>query len=171
MKKGVLFLLLFSLGTPVQAKTLTPVDWQRLADCMPALTEIDGFVKDGIEGDSYPQPYASIYYVKSGKGEMGWDYAEMGESLSLSITDCANATEYLNAMLEPSLMDTPLSVNGKYEGKRTLELNDYIIQCGYVFVVRNRFLVELISSGREVAFDQLEKLIAAIKFEQLESIK
>lgn len=171
MKRCALALLLVLLATPVNSKTLKPVDWQRLSECLPNIAEVDGFVKESVEGDSYPQPYASVYYVKPGEGEPDADSSEMAQSLLLSITDCANATDYLHSMLELSFMDMPISINGKYEGKKTLEQSDFTIQCGYAFVVKNRFLVELSSSGKVDFFDQLDKLIADMKLEQLERIK
>ncbi|GEM_PF-3223934 len=169
MKMGLLFMTGLILSAWAYVPAYAENTWQNLVTSLPALEQIDGFVKEEVEGDNDQLPYASVLYTRAGTGDISEDQSDPGNTIVITITDCAGAGEYLASMIEinPHL-DQPTRIGAKFPGKKTIEQNESgIHSCGYTFVVAERYLIELSSSGKGDFFSQMDALINAMNLERL----
>lgn len=146
-----------------------------LVKFLPSIQEVNGFVKDEVTIEDPCEeclPTVNILYQKAGKGDMGEDYSDLGKTISITITDCANAKDYLNAMLEIG-SDSQISFNilDKYEGLKEVEQNDFgIQQCGYTYSVADRFLIQIIGGSGDL-FNEINVLLNNIDHSAMENFK
>ena len=169
MKKIIVFVVSLIVSLLVIAATPTPVDWQALAACLPTGIQLDGYVEDSVDGANDETPYAVVVYILEQNQDE--DGSDTDAALSVTLTDCVAHPGYLESAAEIGAMDDEFSYKG-YTGKKSVETGDEgYMTSTYVLVVGGRYLVELSGYGADQLFQELDRLLDGIAWEQLEALK
>ncbi|RJP59075.1 MAG: hypothetical protein C4543_07190 [Ignavibacteriales bacterium] len=144
-----------------------------LVEYLPSVESFGKFTRSEIIIDDPCEqclPTVTILYNNIGQGDIGEEFTDLGQTISLSLTDCIGASEYLSSMLEfGSESQTYLLVKNKYGGWKEIVENEFgIQQCTYTFAVIDRFLIQ-ISGEKGNLTSEIESLINNIDLERLEN--
>jgi hypothetical protein len=152
-------------GTNNQQSVETSV----LIACLPgALPE--GFKKDELNINSTSPAEVNISYNKLIKKGSGGEDGSTNKyiTVGITITDGTGNTEFTYDMIKAQRKEEKaIKVNGKYDGKESLEKNDYgCVESGKTFLVNNRFLVE-IKASNVCDFVVIDQFISTMNLEHL----
>lgn len=178
MKKFLLYILLlvtcYSTYNAYQEKD--PVNWEKLAEFLPAENSLEGFQRmevSGEQGDSPLMPHAYVNFSKSTGSDKGEDNSDRKEiRLTIEICDALLNPEYAQAMLEPGAQSQYVSkIYDKYPAVIGKEINDFGYEsCMIIFLVDNRFLISINGEGTS-DLNLVNKLIEKIELEELRKQK
>lgn len=157
-KKILLIILFLSLCTLNAQKS-----YDYLVQYLPSVESVGNFTRSEIiVDDPCPEclPIVTALYHTDAKGDIGEDNTDLGQSISISLTDCKGADEYLKSMLEyNSEFQTFLLVKEKYPGWKEINENDFgIQQCTYTFAINDRFLIQISGEPGDLV-EEIEMLI------------
>jgi hypothetical protein len=153
------------------------LSYEQFAAALPAITP-EGYNKGEItfsKGDDGQLPGVGVSYLKllkNGQGTLNGDGEgrtnDKNITISVSINDGSGSMDYtLSYVKELGNGAKAIKVKGKYEGQESSEKNSYgCIGSGMIFLVNNRFLVEIKADGI-CNLSVINRLIDSMNFENL----
>jgi hypothetical protein len=126
-----------------------PIDAKSLVSALPA-TGPAGFEKKETEVSDGP-PSVSVYFSKLIKKGTGGEEgaSDQFQGITVSITDNKTNIEFADEMIKVErTIEKAVKVLGKYDGKESIEKNDFgCVESYKAFIVNRRYLVEIRASS------------------------